>query len=95
MLAGVPGVLVLGTDRLDEADRLEVAGPGRADEVDLVLQVRRAGGALTTETRVWLTDASARRGFATYWLLIRPFSGLIRRRWLAAAVRRAEVVHRA
>ena len=70
----------------------DFAEPGWAK---MAVNFRVAGGALTTETRVWLTDASARRGFATYWLLIRPFSGLIRRRWLAAAVRRAEVVHRA
>jgi hypothetical protein len=47
------------------------------------------GGGLTTETRVMLTDERSRRAFGRYWLLIRPFSGLIRRRWLAAIVRRA------
>jgi hypothetical protein len=36
-----------------------------------------------------LTDERSRRAFGRYWLLIRPFSGLIRRRWLAAIVRRA------
>jgi hypothetical protein len=46
-------------------------------------------GELTTETRVLLTDERSRRAFRRYWLLIRPFSGLIRRRWLAAIVRRA------
>src|SRR5437763_10191448 len=44
VLAGVSGVLVLLTDRLDEADRLEVPGLRRVDEVHLVLQVRPAGG---------------------------------------------------
>jgi hypothetical protein len=43
-----------------------------------------------TETRVVATDAAARRGFGRYWLLIRGFSGLIRREWLWAAGRRAE-----
>ena len=52
-------------------------------------------GELSTETRVWLTDAAARRAFGAYWLVIRPFSGLIRRSWLTASVRRAEVIHRA
>jgi hypothetical protein len=47
------------------------------------------GGALTTETRVLLTDAPSRRAFRRYWWIIRPFSGLIRRRWLAAVIRRA------
>ena len=48
------------------------------------------GARLETETRVFLTDASARRRFAAYWLVVRPFSGLIRRHWLRAAKRRAE-----
>lgn len=50
---------------------------------------RVSEGELTTETRVLLTDERSRRAFGRYWLLIRPFSGLIRRRWLAAIVRRA------
>ena len=48
------------------------------------------GARLETETRVFLTDAAARRRFAAYWLVVRPFSGLIRRRWLRAAKQRAE-----
>ena len=42
---------------------------------------------LRTETRVQASDASARRRFLVYWLAVRPFSGLIRRAWLRAAVR--------
>ena len=49
-----------------------------------------AGALLATETRVFLTDATSRRRFAAYWLVIRPFSGLTRRLWLRAAKRRAE-----
>ena len=49
-----------------------------------------AGGRLTTETRVLLTDPASRRAFRRYWLVIRPFSGLIRRAWLHAAKRRGE-----
>ena len=48
------------------------------------------GARLETETRIFLTDSAARRRFAPYWLVVRPFSGLIRRRWLRAAKRRAE-----
>jgi hypothetical protein len=44
---------------------------------------------LATETRVAALDDAARRSFARYWRLIRPFSGLIRRRWLLAGARRA------
>ncbi len=47
------------------------------------------GTAIRTETRIACTDASARRLFGAYWLLIRLPSGLIRRSWLAAIERRA------
>ena len=55
----------------------------------MVVNFRASGGELTTETRVLLTDERSRRAFRRYWLLIRPFSGLIRRQWLAAIVHRA------
>ena len=45
---------------------------------------------LSTETRVYATDASSRQRFAAYWLLIRAGSGFIRRMWLRAIRRRAE-----
>jgi hypothetical protein len=45
---------------------------------------------LTTETRVLCADATARRRFLPYWLLIRPGSGLIRRSMLRAVRRSAE-----
>jgi hypothetical protein len=45
---------------------------------------------LTTETRVYATDASTRRLFAPYWRVIYPGSALIRRMWLRAIARRAE-----
>ena len=37
---------------------------------------------------------SARRRFGAYWLVVRPFSGLVRRRWLSAARQRAEALTR-
>ena len=55
----------------------------------MALNWRFEDGTLTTETRVQLTDANARRAFRRYWLVIRPFSGLIRRAWLRAIARRA------
>jgi hypothetical protein len=55
----------------------------------MALDFRATGAELTTETRVWLTDEVSRRRFRRYWLVIRPFSGLIRRQWLAAIDRRA------
>lgn len=45
---------------------------------------------LATETRVQALGLRARIGFRLYWLVVGPFSALIRRRWLAAARRRAE-----
>lgn len=45
---------------------------------------------LATETRVVCADAAARRRFRLYWLLIRPWSGLIRIAMLHA-VRRAAI----
>ena len=58
--------------------------------VDLRVSPLGDGALLETETRVYLTDAWARRRFAVYWLVVRPFSGLVRRLWLRAARRRAE-----
>lgn len=45
---------------------------------------------VTTETRVFATDAAALRRFAVYWRIIYPGSALIRRMWLKAIQRRAE-----
>ncbi|WP_172329833.1 hypothetical protein [Mangrovicoccus sp. HB161399] len=65
-----------GTARLALNFRADAAGPGIAR--------------LVTETRVHCADAAARRAFAPYWHLIRPVSGLIRRRMLAMIARAAE-----
>ena len=48
---------------------------------------------LTTETRVYATDATSRRAFARYWRVIYPGSSLIRRMWLRAIKKRVEVVN--
>jgi hypothetical protein len=53
---------------------------------DLRARPAPGGSILSTETRV----AGGGLRFAAYWLAIRPFSGLIRRRWLIAAAKRAE-----
>ena len=45
---------------------------------------------VTTETRVYATDAKSRRIFARYWRVIYPGSALIRRMWLRAIRERAE-----
>jgi hypothetical protein len=56
----------------------------------LAMDFQAEGGELSTETRVWLDDGKARSRFRLYWLIVRPFSGLVRRSWLRAAKRRAE-----
>ena len=72
-------------------DFVAFAEPGYAKlAMDLRAVPDGEGARLETETRIHLTDASARRRFKAYWLVIRPFSGLVRRAWLRAAKRRAE-----
>ena len=51
----------------------------------MALNFHVTGGRLATETRVWLTSADARRRFRPYWLVVAPFSGVIRVAWLRAA----------
>lgn len=48
-----------------------------------------SGTVISTETRCLSTSRPARLAFGAYWLLIRPFSGLIRREMLAAVDRTA------
>lgn len=45
---------------------------------------------LATETRVVVYGSSARRKFRAYWLLVGPFSGLIRKEMLRLVKRNAE-----
>jgi hypothetical protein len=68
-------------------DFVGFAEPGYAK---MALNFRLDGRVLSTETRVFLTDEAARRAFRRYWLVIGPFSALIRRVWLRAIRRRAE-----
>ena len=53
------------------------------------------GSRMSTETRVLATDPRTRRAFAAYWLLVRPWSGAIRREVLRVVARRAESSFRA
>jgi len=48
---------------------------------------------VTTETRVYATDANSRDRFARYWRVIYPGSALIRRMWLRAIVNRTLAPH--
>lgn len=55
---------------------------------NLLARPSRHGAFVSTQTRVFATDPRTWRVFGAYWLLIGPFSGLIRRSWLQAAARR-------
>ncbi|HEV2376607.1 MAG TPA: hypothetical protein VGS19_31085 [Streptosporangiaceae bacterium] len=71
---------------------LAFAEPGFVKAALMFRFIDQADGTtlVETETRVAATDPTARRGFGRYWLLIRGFSGLIRRDWLRAIARRAQ-----
>jgi hypothetical protein len=69
---------------------MEFAAYDRPDACKAVIDFRVGPRLLTTETRVHVPDRAARRKFARYWALIRPFSGLIRILLLRAVRRRAE-----
>lgn len=71
---------------------LEFEAPGYA-KVVANFRVEDEGGGwsrVTTETRIFATDAPALRSFGAYWRLIYPGSSTIRREWLKAIKGRAE-----
>jgi hypothetical protein len=76
----------LGGKRAHAGDFRTFSDPGYAK---LGFNFRLENGVLSTETRVLLTDERSRKLFRRYWLVIRPFSGLIRREWLRAIAQRA------
>lgn len=98
----VPQEVVLGTlvlrpprwQRPDEATPAvfkSLSQPGFAKAtMNFRIEPDGAGSLLSTETRVFATDATSRRRFARYWRLIYPGSAIIRRSWLKAIRRRAE-----
>lgn len=75
----------------DGAAFLAFGQPGTA-KLALAFATEALGGNCTrlrTETRVGCSDRASLRSFAPYWYLIRPVSGLIRRRMLSAIRRDA------
>ncbi|HVG92491.1 MAG TPA: hypothetical protein VNB54_13445 [Alphaproteobacteria bacterium] len=75
-----PGFVMAAMNfRLENCDANQAAGPCTL---------------LTTETRIYATDASSRRAFAHYWRVIYPGSSLIRTMWLRAIKKRAEGLKR-
>ena len=92
-LVNEPDCVVVGAAGRPWASRgglvsFEKAGAG---QVRMLLEVSAtasgSGSLLSTETRVAAMDDRSRRAFRRYWLVVGPFSGVIRRRWLAAAER--------
>jgi len=73
-------------------DFMLLVRPGYS-KIAINFHVQETGGDLcrvTTETRIFCTDFSARTRFGVYWRLIYPGSDIIRRMWLRAVKRRAE-----
>ena len=96
-----PRELVFGTvdvgpplhvDKPTPQDFMRFNRPGYAKVTLNFTVLPRAGGGSTvrTETRVYATNASARRRFAAYWRVIFPGSAIIRVMWLRAIKERAE-----
>jgi hypothetical protein len=77
---------------LDLEDFRGFARPGWAKGAITLRVEPRADGSstLVTETRVLCMDGRSRRRFASYWALIRVFSGLIRQDFLSGIARAAE-----
>ncbi|HEY6748570.1 MAG TPA: hypothetical protein VI357_22980 [Mycobacteriales bacterium] len=83
-----PRGAVVRPDSLDGFRRFDQPGFVRAATSFTVVDLGDRSLAVT-ETRVAATDPAARRAFRRYWLVIGPFSGLIRRAWLRGIAARA------
>jgi hypothetical protein len=84
LLLGVVGRFWRPTGNIETCDAARFRGPlepGKAKAAwNFVVHAQgRHATLLTTETRVHCSDAAALRSFRRYWLVVRPFSGLIRR----------------
>ena len=89
IVAAPPGARAPLTPELFR-ERMRLPGYALAAMNFNVVADTSGGSYVTTETRVFATNAGARRRFAAYWRLIYPGSALIRRGWLRAIERRAE-----
>jgi len=70
--------------------------PGFAKAVVNIVFMPQGNGSVrvTTETRVHCLGDASQRYFRLYWLLISPFSGIIRKEWLRLIRERAEALQR-
>jgi len=89
-LVVAPRGAVLGKPTPEGFKALQRPGFAKA-AMNFRIEADGAGGSIvSTETRVFATDAASKRRFAAYWRVIYPGSALIRRMWLRAIVHRAE-----
>jgi hypothetical protein len=80
-----------GIVRIDPAEFAVFDQPGMAVAAwNFTVLPTDEGSLVATETRVRCTDDAARRSFARYWRVVRPFSGLIRMEALRAIRRTVE-----
>jgi hypothetical protein len=80
-----------GIERLEPAEYAVFDRPGMAVAAwNFTVLPTDEGSLVATETRVRCTDDAARRSFARYWRVVKPFSGLIRMEGLRAIRRAAE-----
>ncbi len=81
-----------GIQPIAPEDFIEFDKQGFAKAVANVSLSEQADGTtrVATETRVLCLGEASRRWFRLYWLLIGPFSGLIRKEWLRIIKQQAE-----
>lgn len=79
--------------RLASADAFRSLTQAGFAKAGMNFRIEDLGGGecrVTTETRVFATDAATRRRFGMYWAFIYPGTALIRGSWLQAIKKRAE-----
>ena len=89
-LAAAPGALPRKTWTPDDFRALSGPGYGKTAMNFRIEEIAPGECRLTTETRVYLTDAATARAFAVYWRVIYPGSSVLRFTWLRAIRARAE-----
>ncbi len=89
LVLGLQGPFWRPTCKLHEVDAGTFATPVPPDAARAAWNFTIEPGRITTETRVLCSD-DARAKFRLYWLVVRPFSGLIRRFMLHAIRDEAE-----
>jgi len=90
LVVAPPGTRVRAEPRPEQFKELDRPGFVKGTMNFLLEDAGPDACVVTTETRVYATDATTRRRFAAYWRVIYPGSALIRRMWLRAVKLRAE-----